>query len=149
MTLRLLSLAAVAALALTCSCTDRGSSGDVLDAAEEAYACGQKPAARAITDSLVAHTDLNSMSARQLCRLSVLMVHLGDSEADEEERTAMAALTLKAATAADSDTVAAFIETLDNDDRARMVILTAINNAALTAGADEDTTYIFNESEPL
>lgn len=122
-----LCLAFVACLAAGCS--SKADGADRLAGAEDAFVLGQYDKAQTICDSLVASPEYDSLRPEALCRLSLLMMKLAETNGDFDSNTAVAARALAAADAEAPDSTAAFFATVSVEDRARLAILSAIIEA--------------------
>lgn len=103
-----------------------------VDRVESAYDEGRYVTAQAMADSLVIHSDFGSLDVYDLCRLSLVLMRLGEVAGESEVNTAFAAHCLKAAVARDSDSTSVYVQAMPLEDRARILMLTAINEAAFT-----------------
>lgn len=112
-----------------------------LDRVEEAFGQGRYAAAQAMADSLVIGSQFGSLDTWDLCRLSLALMNLGETAGDSEVNTAFAARCVRAAFTRDSDSTALYIRAMNNEDRARLLLLVNINEASHTAPADEDSLY--------
>lgn len=112
-----------------------------LDRVEEAFGQGRYAAAQAMADSLVIGSQFGSLDTWDLCRLSLALMNLGETAGDSEVNTAFAARCVRAAFSRDSDSTALYIRAMNNEDRARLLLLVNINEASHTAPADEDSLY--------
>ncbi|MCM1441672.1 MAG: hypothetical protein NC131_21055 [Roseburia sp.] len=132
---------------LLAACTpDRHAAGvSDLDIAEAAYADGRYASAQNICDSLVLGSSFGSLNVSELCRLSMLFMHLGENSGDEGATTAMATRCLSEALAIDPDSTMAIIRQMPSDDRGRAIVLTALYESAQTAG---DSLMIHPDSIP-
>ena len=128
----------VVALALATACTHSGSGSQApVDEAEEAFARGRYAKAQSVCDSIVLGTAFDNTDVWDLCRLSLLLVRLGENTGDNDVNTAFAARCLRAALERDSDSTYIYIQAMPNEDRARMMMLSAINEASHEAPVDE------------
>lgn len=116
-----------------------------LDRVEEAYGEGRYAAAQALADSLVIGPQFGHLDTWDLCRLSLALMNLGETAGDTEVNTAFAARCIRAAFCRDSDSTALYIRAMNNEDRARLLLLVNINEASHTASAEEDSLYIYEE----
>lgn len=83
----------VVALALATACTHSGSGSQApVDEAEEAFARGRYAKAQSVCDSIVLGTAFDNTDVWDLCRLSLLLVRLGENTGDNDVNTAFAAL---------------------------------------------------------
>lgn len=112
-----------------------------LDRVEEAFGQGRYAAAQAMADSLVIGSQFGSLDTWDLCRLSLALMNLGETAGDSEVNTAFAARCVRAAFTRDSDSTALYIRAMNNEDRARLLLLVNINEASHSAPADEDSLY--------
>lgn len=112
-----------------------------LDRVEEAYGEGRYAAAQALADSLVIGPQFGRLDTWDLCRLSLALMNLGETAGDAEVNTAFAARCIRAAFCRDSDSTALYIRAMNNEDRARLLLLVNINEASHTASAEEDSLY--------
>lgn len=122
------------AAACTSGRSDSGTSG--IERAEHAFESGRYARSQAIADSLVLGTSFGRLNVDELCRLSMLFMRLGEQNGDEGATTAMATRCLSAAFARDSDSTVAVIRDMPSEDRGRAMLLTALNEQAVTASAD-------------
>lgn len=137
----LLLLAAAGA----CTTTTRPPALTELENAEYAYNDGRYARAQAICDSLVLGTSFGHLDVDELCRLSMLFVHLGEQNGDEGGTTAMAARCLGAAFERDSDSTVAIIRVMPPEDRSRAMLLTALTEQAVP-GEPRDSIFIPDDS---
>lgn len=121
-----LSLIALCAI-MPVACTD--SSSDRLDLAESEFEAGRYESAQSLTDELVNGQNTDTVSVGRLCRLSLLSAKLAEHN-DEESNLATATRCMQSATKRDSDSVAAFIETLTIEDRTRTALVSQLMRAA-------------------
>ena len=82
-------------------------------------------------------TAFDNTDVWDLCRLSLLLVRLGENTGDNDVNTAFAARCLRAALERDSDSTYIYIQAMPNEDRARMMMLSAINEASHEAPVDD------------
>ena len=104
-----------------------------LAVAEEAFANGRFAKAQRICDTLVIGDSFSRLDAGELCRLSMLLVGLGEFSAEEGANFAMASRSMNAAYLADSDSVMSYIHGLEADDQAVAVMLLALRDASACA----------------
>lgn len=116
-----------------------------LERAEMSLGSGRPAAAQRIADSIMLSEAPRAMNIDQLCRLSLLYMHLCDYSSEEEPNIAMAAHALTAAFERDSDSTAMVIRNVANDDRARMAIVLGLTEARRNP---QDSVLIFNDSIP-
>ncbi len=134
---------AAAALCAATACTHSGETagtGDI-DRIEAAYARGSYATAQAMADSMVIGPEFSSLDTDELCRLSLILMNLGENSAEPEVNTAFAARCFSAALSRDSDSTAIFIRNVSNEDRARLMMLNSLNEASHTAPLEEDSLY--------
>ncbi len=112
------------------ACTFAGSHMSDLDKAYEAYDYGRYSDAQSICDSIVKNNGLESLDVSGLCRLSMLLMHLGENSGNEDINTATAARCLSTAFSRDSDSTKTVILAMPSEDRARTMILTALDEAS-------------------
>jgi len=110
-----------------------------LDRVEAAYSEGRYAKAQALADSLVIGPDFATLDTWDLCRLSLALMRLGESADASDVNTAFAARCLSAAFMRDSDSTALYIRAVNNEDRARLMLLRSLNEASHTAPAAEDS----------
>lgn len=138
----LYAIAVVAALCASQSCSRTPVTPmSELDRVEEAFGQGRYAAAQAMADSLVIGSQFGSLDTWDLCRLSLALMNLGETAGDSEVNTAFAARCVRAAFTRDSDSTALYIRAMNNEDRARLLLLVNINEASHSAPADEDSLY--------
>ena len=129
---------AAALLCATAACTtgsaDNGSSA--LEKAEQAYAHGRYARSQELSDSLVTGAQFRNLDVDELCRLSMLLMRLGEKNDDEGATTAMATRCLSAAFGRDSDSTVAIIRDMPSEDRGRALMLAALNESAIPASSD-------------
>lgn len=120
---------------------------DPLGEAESEFNAGNYASAQQLCDSLLLGESLTALSVDQLCRLTLLFMRLGDSAGDIDANTAFAARTLKAAVDRNADSTLIFLNSIPLEDKARLAILTAINEAryapAVSDSTDTDTLEIY------
>lgn len=147
MTLRLITALTLAAAALTaCTPTTSRTTGPI-DRAEAACADGRYVTAQAIADSIVLGNTFSTLGADDLCRLSLIFVHLGENSTQEDANMAFAAHSLRAARSLDSVAADRFIEGLPVADRSGMLIVSAIIEAADNP-ALADTSFVTADTIP-
>lgn len=105
---------------------------------------GRYASAQGLADSLVIGPAFSQLNTQELCRLSLALMLLGENSAEPEANTAFAARCLNAALTRDSDSTALYIKTVNNEDRATLLMLKSLNEASHTAPADEDSLYYEN-----
>jgi len=112
------------------ACSDRGkaSSLSMLGTAEDALALGNVGVAQQVADSIAAADDFGGLDVDGLCRLSLLLMRLAETNVDAGN-TAMAARALEAAFMRDSDSTAVFIGNVPYDMRAAVVVAAALAGA--------------------
>lgn len=124
----------LSALILICFAVSCGGATDSveqpLDKAEQAYQEGMYGKAQTLADSLVTEGSLRRLSPTSLCRLSLLLVRLGEVSGEIEPNTALAARALEAAVKSDRDSTVVFIEGLPVDDRARLLLVEAVSEGS-------------------
>lgn len=126
------------AILIATSCTIGHRRGaDNIELAEQAIAEGRYARAQALCDSLATGEEFARLNTGQLCRLAMLFMQLADRNA-EDVNTAFAARSLGAAFSRDSDSTVIYIESLQPEDRARVMILRALNHAQHSAPLDEE-----------
>lgn len=135
---------ATLSLAAACSTGNTAEYATALDRAENAIGDGRYAIAQTLADSLVAGADFDALSANQYCRLALLLMQLGENS-ENEVNTAMAARCIAAASLRDSDSTASYIRNLPNEDRARLMMLSSLNEAQHTMPIDEDSIPIYEE----
>lgn len=143
MNLQHLFLPAVTALALSACTPSTETASGALERAEASFQAGRYAGAQRIVDSLMLNTSLDSMSVDRLCRLSLLLMRLGEKAGEEQGNTAFAARALNAAIERDSDSTVSIMNAVDVDDRARAMIVVALSNASRH---DADSIQVFNDS---
>ncbi len=132
--------AVFAALCAAGACTHTPTTPQTsLDRVEAAYSAGRYATAQALADSLVIGSDFATLDTWDLCRLSLVLMRLGENADKSEGNTAFAARCLKAAVTRDSDSTALYIKVVNNEDRACLMLLKSLNEASHTAPADEDS----------
>lgn len=136
------AIAAVAALCAATACSRTSETPRAaLDLVEEAYGEGRYAKAQALADSLVSGAGIDELDSRSLCRLSLALMKLGENTGEPEVNTAFAARCLREAFRRDSDSTAVYIHEMNNEDRARMLLLNSINEGSRTAPAADEMTY--------
>lgn len=133
------------------SCNGRTeATPDSLDRAEEAFEQGRYAGAQSICDTLMLGNRFEHLDTRQLCRLALLFMRLAEnSTTTEDVNTAFAARSLAAALHRDSDSTVAYIGRMVPEDQAKIMILSALNQAQHSApeeGEAEEVNY--NDSIP-
>ncbi len=132
--------ATFAALCAAVGCTHAPTTPQsALDRVESAYTDGRYAMAQALADSLVIGSDFTKLGTWDLCRLSLVLMRLGENADNSEGNTAFAARCLRAAMSRDSDSTALYIKVVNNEDRACLMLLNSLNEASHTAPADEDS----------
>lgn len=116
-------LAFAATLVLGACGTSSQTPVDKLDQAEESLASGDVAKAQQLADQLADDQTIGQLSTAELCRLSVLFMHLGE---DNEANTALAARAIGAAFAADRDSTQTFIDALPIADQAEIMIVATL-----------------------
>lgn len=133
-------IAAAAAFCVASACSHVSPTPmSALDRVESAYSEGCYAKAQALADSLVIGSDFTSLDTWDLCRLSLMLMRLGENGGESEVNTAFAARCLRAAIARDSDSTALYIKVVNNEDRACLMLLNSLNEASHTAPAEEDS----------
>lgn len=133
-------IATVAAFCAVAACSHTQMTPmSALDRVEEAYAEGRYAKAQALADSLVIGSDFTKLDTWDLCRLSLALMRLGENAGESEVNTAFAARCLRAALNRDSDSTALYIRAMNNEDRARLMLLNSLNEASHSAPASEDS----------
>lgn len=134
--------AAVATLCAATACSRTSDApADTLDMVEEAFDEGRYANAQALADSLVSGSGIAELDSRSLCRLSLALMKLGENTGEPEVNTAFAARCLMEAFRRDSDSTAIYIHEMNNEDRARMLLLNSINEGSRTMTVEEDQVY--------
>lgn len=100
-----------------------------LSRAEDAVADGMYGVAQSICDDLSASAEFDRLSVDELCRLSLVYVKLGENTDNADANIIAAARSLQAAAERDADSTALFLDAVPVEDRARMAIISAINEA--------------------
>lgn len=138
-------LYAYAVVAVLCAATACSRSAETpmtaLDRVEEAYGEGRYVKAQALADSLVSGSGIDELDSRSLCRLSLALMKLGENTGEPEVNTAFAARCLMEAFTRDSDSTAIYIREMNNEDRARMLLLNSINEGSRTIPVEDDHSY--------
>lgn len=122
------------------ACSHRSTSGEALSQAIEAYDAADYRTAQNICDSLAVDSRLATLDATRLCDLSLLLLHLSETAGNEDENIALAARSLQKARILSADSVEMFFSALPVEDRARLVMLTAITEGHNTP-VPADTVY--------
>lgn len=128
-----------------CTSTSRPPAMTNLETAENAYREGRYSRAQVICDSIALGSSFGGLDVDELCRLSMLFVHLGEQNGDEGGTTAMAARCLSAAFGRDTDSTVAIIRALPPEDRSRAMLLAALTEQA-TPGEVRDSIFIPDDS---
>ncbi len=118
------------------SCTTKSSVDQSIEAADKAIANGEYGSSQQVCDEIVGTNGLDSLSAAQLCRLSVIFLRLSE-QSNEQENTAAAVECYRAANSISPDSVALYFNALPVEDLQYMAIL-----RSLTSSTDADTTAI-------
>ena len=127
------------------ACTGAGSETQTpLDRAQAAIDRGDYSRAQQICDTLASARNL---PVGQLCRLSVLLMDLGDRSGSEDVNTVLAARCLGEAYCRDSDSTVAVINGLPTEERGQVMILMQLNEAQRRATGG-DTLIIPADSIP-
>ena len=111
--------------AYSCANGGKDSAKNMLVTAEEALALGKTDVAQQVADSITADDDFGDLDVDGLCRLSMLLVRLAETNVDAGN-TATAARALGAALVRDSDSTAMFIGNVPYDMRASIVVAAAL-----------------------
>lgn len=106
-----------------------GSADDKLSLAESEYESGRYETAQSLADELISGENADTVSVGRLCRLYLLCAKLAEHQ-DEGSNLAAATRCMQTAMQRDSDSVAAFIETLTIEDRTRTALVTSLMRAA-------------------
>lgn len=133
----------LAALVFAACSSAENTASNPLDRAEQDFENGRYAAAQRLADSIMLDAQLDSMPVDHLCRLSLLLMRLGENANEEQANTAFAAKAINAAIARDSDSTATIMNAVDVDDRARAVIVVALSNASRH---EADSIIVFNDS---
>lgn len=130
--------AAMVATSLATGCTTATTPPpSLLDRAEQACRTGHVQTAQALCDSLTAGTVADSLSVADLCRFSLVLMRLADSNANEQANTALAARYFHSAVSRNSDSTAIILGAMPAEDMARIMILNIIaENSAGREGTD-------------
>lgn len=105
--------------------------GAALDRAEHACDGEQYLAAQAICDSIVENCPTDSLSVRDLCRLSLLLMRLAEfNNAAEESNTAAAARYFHTAVGRNSDSTAMIVNAMPPEAMSRLLILSIISETS-------------------
>ncbi len=134
-------MAFCAAAIIQSSCTSETQHTSPLDRAEQFYTEGYYHDAQKLCDSLITVDRQSTMNVDELCRLSLLLMRLGDNTGDTDANTAFAARTLKSAIDRNADSVMTFLNSATVEDKARIAILTAITEARDTPVICDTTAY--------
>lgn len=100
-----------------------------VEQAEDALANGHYEAAQTICDNLVGSPDYEKLTIDELCRLSIVYVKLGENTDNTDANIVAAARSMQKASDRDADSTALFIDAVSVEDRARVALITAINEA--------------------
>ena len=122
------------------ACTTR-TEVSPLDDAELAFENGDYDEAQEICDSLALGTAGSSLSVDRMCRLSLLLLRLGESYGNEESNIALAANSFLQAKDRNADSVEMFTATLPVEDRARLSLLRAISEAHFAPAITDTIDY--------
>lgn len=129
-------------LAAATSCSTAATSpADDIAAAEQAYEHGHYLRAQAVADSVLNNVSPEKLGATSLCRLSLLLMRIGEASGEIETSTASAAHALDAAIKCDSDSTHMFINNLSAADRAQLMLVSAVTDGsrhAATHGICDD-----------
>lgn len=117
-----------------------------LDSAQEAFEHGSFARSQQICDSLLSSDQFDDLNVKQLCRLSLLFMKLGENAGNEDVNTAMAARCISIAISRNSDSAALIIREMPTEDQARIDILTQLNESLRAMSAD--SVYIPADSIP-
>lgn len=141
-----LLLVILAFAALTACTAASTESRTKIAEAEEAFGESRYVRAQTICDSLVIGDGFGRLNVDELCRLSLLLMRLSENSAEEGANVAFAAKSLAAAYSRDSDSTAAIILQMPTEDRARIVILTALGESGQQR--HDDSLFIHPDSIP-
>jgi hypothetical protein len=136
---------------LFCSCGEAGEEADPLTRAEMAFSAKNTAEAQAICDSLYVSDQFDKMSTQQRCRLALLFYRIADSNS-EEARMATAAECLQSAIKLQRDSVEAYINGADIEDRSQLILISQLCDAVddfadgkFVLTEDYDSAYIYDE----
>lgn len=136
---------AIASLAAI-SCTGERRASDDLREAEMAIADGDMTVARSVADRLLGSVDPDSLSARELARLSIVYMHMAEEENDNTTLVATAADLYRQACRENPDSAAEYYNSLDPAEEAlasRLHHIVVATDSATTIPDDlpYDTMY--------
>lgn len=127
-------------MAAATSCDSRSSAAEDLREAEMAVIDGNMTAARSVADRLLGATD--SLSSRELARLSIVYMHMADEENDNTALVATAADLYRRAWRENADSAAAYYASLDPAEEALAGQLHHLVVATDSAGCIPDDHHL-------
>ena len=110
----IMTIASLAAI----SCTGERRASDDLREAEMAIADGDMTVARSVADRLLGSVDTDSLSARELARLSIVYMRMAEEENDNTALVATAADLYRHACRENADSAAEYYNSLDQNGEA-------------------------------
>lgn len=124
------------------SCTTASSVDQNIDAADRSLAAGEYRSTQQLCDEIVSNNRIDTLSAAQLCRLSVMFLRLSE-QSREQENTAAAVECYRAAYRTNPDSAMIYFNDLPVEDLQYMAILRSLTSST---DAEADSTTIIGES---
>ncbi len=117
--------------------------GAALDRAERACDQERYSLSQAICDSIVENCDTDSLSVRDMCRLSLLLMRLAEyNTTAEESNTAAAARYFHTAVDRNSDSTAMIVNTMPPEAMSRLLILSIISETSARRDSVSDLELV-------
>lgn len=110
------------------SCIKNGDNISPIETAEVAYANGNYVDAQELCNDLSGDETTARMSVEELCRLSLLLVHLSEVNGEDDDNAATAARLMETAINRSADSTAIFLANAPVEDRAALALISAIND---------------------
>ncbi len=106
----------------SCAGSDVNERDLSLEMAEAALSENDIDIAQELCDSLYAGNDFDSLNTTQRCRLALMLYRIADTRSDEA-RMAMAAKCMQSAIELHRDSVEAYINSCDIEDRSQLILI--------------------------
>lgn len=129
----------------SCAKTDT-SAPAAIDRAERACEAEQYGLAQNVCDSILSDCPYDSLSIRDLCRLSLVLMRLADNSQNDQANTVAAARCFHTAVARNQDSTAMVVNSMPPEAIARIMILNIISETSTRRG--NDTTDIVADTIP-
>lgn len=127
------------------SCIKNSDNISPIETAEVAYANGKYVDAQELCNDLANEESSARMSVDELCRLSLLLIHLSEVNGEDDDNAATAARLIETAINRSADSTATFLANAPVEDRATLALISAIsdgiNNPVDTDSIDFPEAY--------